>query len=218
MNSVALAGASVPDTGDDVITAHNNTLLYAGSSTAKIQEVWIDGVQQQLIDWQYGTTFTDQSGSGHDMAATLRSDSSDADVFVTLSSFQPTTEAKAPTYALATGTSSFITVGNMTGNFSTTIAPTFPGADLFVDAATAGSVPVQLPLMIVSCMGILIISLTSSWIMRRFGNGNVIVKVAIIMCCMGILVGVGVFDFWMIMVFGILGVAVGMASQQRGIA
>ncbi len=214
---VDATGVSVANTANNYTTFTNYVVPYAGENS--FQKIYINGVLQQEVEWSYGVaTFTDLSGNGHDMIPTFRTDSSDTDVFTTLTLFSPIEEAKAPSYALTTGTSSFITGGTMSGCFSTTVSPTFPGADIFVDIATAGSVPVQLPLMIVSCVGILIISLLSSWITRRFGNGNVFVKVILIGCLMGILVGVKVYDFWMIMAFGILAVALAMASQQRGLA
>jgi hypothetical protein len=218
-----LGGASVVDNAADYIYAADGAMPYVGSNyTNTMLKTYIGGNLRQNIIFDFDATtggnFTDQSGNGHDLIGAIRSDSTDADVFVTLATFGPVSPAIAPAYALTTGTSSFITGGTMAGNFSTTVAPTFPGADLFVEMATAGSVPVQLPLMIISCVGILVISLLSSWVMKRFGNGNLIIKIAIIMCSMGILIGVGVYDFWMLMVFGILAAAIGFASQQqRGI-
>jgi hypothetical protein len=218
-SSVATGGLAVSDAASNWAFDTGYVMPYMGSNAGDIQKIWIGGNLRQSIKWEYGaTTFTDYSGNGMTMTPSYRTDSSDEHVFVTLSAFGPVAESIAPPYALSTSTSTYFTASNMTGSFSTTVTPTFPGADIFVDIAAASSTPVQVPLMIVSCVGILILSLLGSWITRRFGNGNVIVKVIIILCMMGVLVGVGVFDFWMIMVFAILAIALAMASQQRGIA
>jgi hypothetical protein len=218
-NTSSVGTDTVTDNGNAWTFDTNYVMPYMGSTAGDIQKIWIGGVLRQSIKWEYGaTTFTDYSGNGMTLTPSYRTDSSDEHVFVTLSAFGPVAESIAPPYALSTSTSTFFTASNMTGSFSTTVTPTFPGAAIFVDIAAAGGTPVQVPLMIVSCVVILIISLLGSWITRRFGNGNVIVKVIIILCMMGVLVGVGVFDFWMLMVFAILAIALAMASQQRGVA
>lgn len=219
VDSAALGAISVPDNANNWQFMSSNSTAYAGSDGGEIQKIWVGGNLRQSIIWEYGVaTFTDQSGNGNDLTPTYITDSSDENVFVTLSSFGPASEAQAPAYALTGGTSTFLTTGNMTGDYSTSIAPTFPGADLWVDAAAAGEMPVQLPLMIITAVVIIIASLFSSWLTKRFGNANVFVKVIIILCFMGICTGVGIYDFWMVLTFGILGVALAFASQQRGIA
>lgn len=87
-NSTALGGVSAANTANDIISFENNVVLYAGS-----QEIEIDGVQKQYVEWEYNSTFTDQSGNGNHATPTFRTTSSDADVSAELISFQPISEA-----------------------------------------------------------------------------------------------------------------------------
>jgi uncharacterized protein YqgC (DUF456 family) len=61
---------------------------------------------------------------------------------------------------------------------------------------------------------ILVASLTTSWIMKRFGSGNVLIKAGVIIGLMGIFIGLEIYDFYMVLVFGLLAVAIAMASRQ----
>lgn len=87
----------VIDNANDIISFENDTILYAGS-----QEMEVDGVQKQFVEWEYGTTFTDQSGNSNDATPTFRTTSSDADVSASLISFQPISEASVDSETAST--------------------------------------------------------------------------------------------------------------------
>lgn len=55
-----LLGA-VRDTADNIVTFENDTCMYAGS-----QEIEVDGVQKQYVDWEYTETGTFQDSSAYD--------------------------------------------------------------------------------------------------------------------------------------------------------
>ena len=106
-----------------------------------------------------------------------------------------------------------------TGSFSTTITPSFPGSDIWTDVAAASSTPIQLPLMIISGFIILAISLLASWIMRRYsGSGSHFVKAALITALMGVCIAVGIYDWWMSVLFIVIALALSWMSQQRGVS
>lgn len=184
-------------------------------------KIWVDGVLQQHIEWEYDTTFTDQSGNNHDATPTFRTTTSNADVSAELISFQPIAEAQAPDYALGTAPA-FIDpdiTGNMTGTFTTTPgAGTFPLAGVITAVANATSTPPQLPLLIIAVFIILAASLTASALMRHYGSGSLIAKIEVITAFMGIFIALGNFaiDFWMLVVFLIIAVSIAFMSKQIG--
>jgi len=149
---------------------------------------------------------------------TFRTVSSDPDISANMTAFLPISEAKAPDYTLAPASPFISSTPNITGNF--TIVPPiggFPLAGVFV--AIAGALtPPQMPLMIISIFFILVVSLSTSYTMRRYGSGSLIIKSVAIIVVMGILVAIGNmgFDFWMIFVFAVIATAFCMASRQLG--
>lgn len=64
-------------------------------------KIYIGGSLQQYIAWEYGATFTDLSGNGHDATPTLKTAPDDADITASLIDYGPTTEAKVSTFTLS---------------------------------------------------------------------------------------------------------------------
>lgn len=209
-DSVALGGSTVPDNANDWMALSSYGIAYASAFN-----ITIGGNLRQQIVWEYDTTFTDGSGNGNDATPTFRTTSSDADVIGTLTSFLPVSEAQAPSYSLTVAPDLITTAPNVTGNFSTTVAPTLPGADVITDVAAAGQVPSQLPWHIISGFVILIASLVVSWLMRHYGSNSVMIKCFVIGIAMAFAVGVQLYDFWMLIFFVIISVALLMASRQQ---
>jgi len=149
---------------------------------------------------------------------TFRTASSDPDVSANMTAFLPIAEAKAPDYTLAPASPFISSTPNITGNF--TIVPPiggFPLAGVFV--AIAGALtPPQMPLMIISIFFILVVSLSTSYTMRRYGSGSLIIKsvaIIVVMCILVAIRNIG-FAFWMIFVFAVIATAFCMASRQLG--
>lgn len=63
-------------------------------------EVSINATQAGYWDWDYGTTFDDQSVNDNDAVPTFRTDSTDADVSASLVSLTPTSQTQVPTFTL----------------------------------------------------------------------------------------------------------------------
>ena len=186
------------------------------------QDIAIDGVQQQRIEWEYDTTFTDLSGQDHDATPTFRTDSSDPDISAVLTIFLPIADARAPAYVLAEAPA-FIDAGALTGNATApfTISPPiggFPLAGVITAIANATATPPQLPLLIIAVFIILACSLSVSATLRRFGSGSLIVKIIAITACMGVFIAFKNFgiDFWMLFVFLVIASALAMGSKQVG--
>lgn len=210
-DTAALGGATVPDTANDWYSCMFGSIMYLFG-----QNITVGGNSRQQIDYDYDSTFTDQSGNGNDATPIFLDESTDADVIGYLSLFAPMSEAQAPPYSLSEAPDFITTAPSLTGNFSTTVNATFPGAALITAVATAGDMPVQLPMHMIFGFGILMMSLVLSWAMRRFGSGSLIVKGMWIACIMGFAVGIQVYDLWMMLIFVIIAVALAMASRQQG--
>lgn len=212
----SVVGASIPNTSANWTFIENNVMPYM-----EYHKIWIDGNLRQHITWEYDTIFTDLSENDNDATPTFRTVSSDADVSAELVSFQPIAEAKAPDYVLGEAPA-FIDegiTGNVTGTFTTTPgAGTFPLAGVITAIAKATDTPPQLPLLIIAVFIILAASLSVSAVMRRYGNGSLIVKILVIVAVMGVFIALKNFgiDFWMLVVFAIIGIALAMASRQIG--
>lgn len=215
-DSFARPPIDVPDTGNDWSFLLNNVMPYM-----EYQKIWIDGVLQQHIVWEYDTTFTDLSGKGHDATPSFRIASSDADVSAELVSFLPISEAKAPAYVLEEAIPFIEEVPEIVSDFDVSPDPAvgeFPLAGVIatVAAATTLPTPSQLPLVLIAGFTIIGLSLAISGIMRKYGSGTIFVKILVIAGIMGIFVAFGNFgiDFWMIFIFLIIGVALAMASRH----
>ncbi len=82
-------GVAVPSNSENWTFVRNNSMIYM--ETANIT---IDGVLQGSWEWEYGATFTDDSGNGNTATPTFRITSSDADVSASLITFKPISIAK----------------------------------------------------------------------------------------------------------------------------
>jgi len=215
---VIAVGVSVPDNAYPWIFIENGSMLYLESQT-----ITVGGVPVQGIAWEYTAgDFIDSTLNGNDATPSYRTASSDADVSGNMTSFSPIAEAKAPSYVLSTPNpfldSSALT-SNITGTFGVTpTTGTFPLAGVVKAVADATSTPAQLPLLVLAGFVILAISLTMSYLMRRYGSGTIFVKIIVIVAVMGIFVALKNFgiDFWMVVVFLIISIALAMASRQLG--
>lgn len=217
VDSVALAGASVPDNANDIISFENGSILYAGSDDNLVQKISVGGVEQQDIGWEYAATFTDQSGNSHDATPTFQTTSTDGDVSATLTSFQPVSESKAPGYTLSSPPNFITSTPAVSGNFSTTVSPTFPGVDILEAAATSGGTPVQLAVLIPVSFGIMALSLFLTWLMKRYSDNSQLVKFGAIFILMGICISTRTYDLWMLIFFLIIGVAIMFGARESRI-
>ena len=204
-------GAAVPDNANDIYQVQNGSMPYMEYS-----KTWIDGVLQQHIKWEYSDVFTDLSGEGHDATPTFRSVCSDPDISAILASFSPIAEAQAPAWVLGAAPDFWDTENvTATSDFSTTITPTFPGKEVVDAIAAASDTPTQLPYTLIIGFVILALSVTTSWFMAKHGEKNLWIKLLVITVIMGFAVAVRMFDFWMLLFFLIMAIAIIMFSRRR---
>jgi len=184
-----------------------------GTAGAACTWVGSGSLMRSAWEWEYNTTFHDSIGS-NDATPTFRTTSSDADVIGTAVTFQPIEEAKAPPWVLDTTPATWLTAANVTGNFTTTVSPTYPGADVVTAIANASGTPTQLPFTTIFTFLILAVSLCFSAVMRKSGSGNLWVKIILIASLMWLADIINVFDFWMMVMFLFIALALAAASMR----
>jgi len=165
---------------------------------------WVNGKVPRPVD----------SSGTNDGTASFRTTSSDADVIATAVSFVPIEEAKAPTWTLDTTVATWVTAPVITGNFTTTPGPTFPGASVISDIAAASGTPAQLPFTILFGFIVLALSLIVTYLMRQSSAGSLLVKFLVIAFAMWIGIVLNVVDFWMMLFFIFMALAILSASKQ----
>lgn len=211
-DTTALTG-DVFDNDNDWTFIENYSMPYM-----EYHKIWIDAVLQQHIEYEYDdTVFSDLSGQSHPAYPTFRTASSDADVSAVLSSWEPIEEAQAPAWVLEVERD-FWDTENITaaGTFLTTPTPTAaPGVDIIEAISAASGTPSQLPFNVIAGFVILAVSLVSSWFLAKHGSRNLWLKIILITILMAMCVAVKVFDFWMVVFFLIMAIAVALFSRQR---
>lgn len=207
--------SGVPNNANNLSIIENLSMMYMDYT-----DITIGGTPTAYWDWEYGATFTDSVNS---IVATpsFRTTTSDADITAALASFQPISQAQAPAYVLD-DPDPLLTpdTGNVTSQFTTTPdnSEGFPLAGVITAVADATSTPAQLPLLIIASIIIIAISFCFSAFTRQYGSGTIFIKVLLICAVMGVFVALANFsvDFWMVVVFSIIGTALAMASKQLG--
>lgn len=128
---------SVPDNANDLISFTNGVMPYV-----EYQKIWIDGVLQQNIEWEWATVLTDQSENGHDATPTYRSATSNLNVTAALQSLSPVSEADVTTFTLGSITDILTTVpGSIDQMYSELDFTHIPAGDAINAILDAGEVP-----------------------------------------------------------------------------
>lgn len=212
IKEIKTTSANITDSTDD--------LIIGGACTPYIiaANVTVNGTCGGSWAWEYDSTFTDLSGNGNDATPSFRTTTTDADVTAELLSLTPVSEADAPAFTMDDPTGWISTNTTASSNFTTTLTPTFPGADIITDAATAGETPAQVPILIISSVAMLGITLTSAHFMRKSNSISIFVTIIITVAGLGILVAVHVVDSWMFRLFLMIAIAIGMMSTRVGFA
>jgi hypothetical protein len=183
-------------------SADEDTMLYL-----EYQKVWVNGTLIQEIRWQNAATFTDLSLNGNNATPSFRTISSNANVVAVLNRFIPADEAKAPGYTLSSAPD-FLSLNNPGGNFTTVLAPTFPGAAILIALSTASGTPAQLPFLILAMFLTLSIGFFITYLMRKSGVQSSFIKIAIISVCMIAGILTLIIDLWMFFIYLIFAVTV----------
>lgn len=123
-------------------------------------------------------------------------------------------EAQAPPFVLGEPPD-WITAPTISGNFTTSVNPTFPLSDLIQDVSDASGIPSQLPFVIIAGVIILACSLMFAWFLRRFGAMSLFLKIFVIWVLMGIMGAVGWLDLWILVIAVLIMIALAMGSQTK---
>lgn len=215
--SANVTTGSVPNNASNWQIADDNATRYMQYS-----EITIGGNQRGFWKWGYnGGYFTDDSGSGNTATPSFRTACSDPDVSATLMSFGPISTATAPAYAVS-GAGTFITAavtasgtfitGNVTGSH-------FPGSDIIDDTAESGDTPNIWVWGILAIFTIALSGLVISFMERHFGTGNgtLLFRFLAGVLIIGLLVTLGKFDWWMLLMYCFIAGLPLIASRQYDI-
>lgn len=212
-DNTTLSGANVTDNSENWVIAENAVMPYMSSAN-----ITVDGTLAGSWVWQYAATFSDLSANSNTATPTFRSATSNANVTASLLSWLPISQAIAPPFAVSDPdpwVSGNITV---TGNFSTTVNATYPGADVVQDIATAGETPVQLPTILLSGVGIIALSLFTTHFLRKNRVTSLLAQTVVLSVMMFILEAMSIIDSWMVYLFLMIAIAVVMANSTRTFA
>ncbi len=204
---------SVPNTLNPMVSFQNGVMPYV-----EYQRIYIDGIKQQDIQWEYGATFHNSAHGGDDATPTFRTTTSDADVTTALSVFAPMTVARAPAFAVSEAPLFYTAPITTAGNFTSTTVPAGgpPGSAVIEEAAAAGGTPSIWIWGILAICVLAAIGLFISWMERKYGSGggSLMLRVIVGVVVFGMLIAWGKFDFWMLVLYLMVEAALLMMSRQ----
>lgn len=140
---------SVLDTNNDWAFLQYNVMPYM-----EYHEITVDGVQQQRIEWEYDTTFTDLSGQGHDTTPTFRATSAD-NITAVVGEQVSLLETENPATAPVEGWDMITDVPDEPVGLYTEGGTSFPWSNLIINLAGYMRVPVEvisIPIALLSAM------------------------------------------------------------------
>lgn len=204
--------SSVLDNANNYLFSENYTMPYV-----EYIEMTKGGNQVAYWDWDYGTTFDDQSANSNTMTPTFRTTTSDADVSAVLASFAPIDTATAPAYAVSdaplfitapiTASSNF-TSGNVSGSG-------IPGSALVESVSQSSGTPNIWLWGIIGGLTIGLAGLFISYMVKEHGGGSgeIFLRMGVAIIIMGVMVAFGKYDFWMLVLYVFIALAPAMASR-----
>ncbi len=172
----------------------------------------VNGTQRGYWNWEYGATFSDDSGNGNTATPTFRTASSDPDVSAVLVSLSPITSAEATGWTVSSyGTMVTQAPTAPSGMYTELQTSTLPGNQFVVDVFGASNTPVALfwftiPFALMVILGMLIFHASRS-LLAQFG----------VMCIIVIaFASSGVIPYWPIYIFALDGIGLMVISKSYG--
>lgn len=203
---------AVPDEASNFEFFVSSPLLYMTSCN-----ISVGGTLRGSWNWEYGGTFTDDSGNGNTATPSFRTTSSDADVSANLTLFSPVIQPKAPAFAVGAGpnwiTSNLTISGNFTSGNATILK--YPGKNLIEAIASASATPSQFPLTFISGFIILAASISITAFLRQYGSISLIVKLVVLGFGFGVAAALHIYDWWMVIFLIIFGIFTLFGSRER---
>lgn len=213
LDTVALNGANVTDNNNAWYFVDGYCMPYM-----EYAEITVDGVQAGYWDWDYATTFDDQSANSNTATPTFRTTTGNASVNASIVYFTPIATAIAPPFAVDDApefnTSNITTTGNFTSGSVPGGGP--PGSDVIDAAATAAGVPNVWLWGLLAIFGLATAGLVISWMERQYGSGggSLTLRMIVAITVLGILIAWAKFDWWMMLFYLVITIAVLMMSRQ----
>lgn len=212
LQSTSLNGVSIPNLSSNITTGGPGTIYLDTFSIS------VNGTVRARHQWQYAATFTDLSGNGNTGYPSFCDESSDPDVTSVFTLFQPISEPIAPPFAVGAGPD-FLDSSNLTSassNFTTgNVTKDYPLKDLIEGVANAGGVPYQIPSTFIASFGVLAVSLLTSYFLKRYSAQSIFIKSIVNTAAYGLLVTLGIYDWWMLIFFFIFEQAIWFGAQHR---
>lgn len=206
----------VPDNDNDIVFFTDDVMPYV-----EYAEISVGGVQAGYWSWEYGETFTDQSGNGNTATPSFRTASSDADVSASLVRFAPISTAKAPSYSVSSPSDFYSENITTESEFTTSniTASGVPGESIIDDVADSSGTPSIWLWGIIGGFTIALSGLAISWMERQFGGGGgtLLLRFGVVTVLIGLFVAFDIYDFWMMALFIMIALMPLVASRHSEI-
>jgi len=215
--------SGVPDNANDYISFTNGVMPYV-----EYQEITIGGVQKQYVDWEYGSTFTDSSGSGHWATPTFRTVTSDLNVTAAMTGLFPVTEAKTSAFTLGGITDILTTdpssIPQMYTELDVTRIPAGAGINAILNEADVPQALWWFPFLfgIIIILGLLAYGATTMRIYQGMVTNNGDMGSLLLMCVIieALLAVFGIMNpipFWPAILFPIPALAIMLSTKHQSV-
>lgn len=198
-------GSSVSaNTSVAAVSNNASNWQWGGAGTAYLGRMrqWVGGNSRGDWQWEYGVTFADASGSGNTGTPSFRTTSTDADVLAALVQFSPVAEADAPAYTLNLSTYSWVTNNiTLSAGFHSSVNASSDLIQPMKDVSQSSNTPAQLPLIIVSGVMLLAVSMGSSWIFKQEQSLSLFVQMGITLAAFSVFIAMDIIDEWVIIFY-----------------
>lgn len=196
---------SVPDTDDDW-----EFLKGYSANFMRSQEFTISGVQRQYIEWEYNSTFSDQSGNNHDVTPTFRTSGSSVNITAELVSFEPVTLARGDEYRLSDDSQIVTTAPDEPDDLTTEgETVTIPGAAAINALLIAGGIP---PALFWYLLGGTIALLIGYWTYKQVPS--LLLKAILQGSALGMCSLANFFGLWILLFYGIEALCIVVLSKH----
>jgi len=196
----------------DQVATNYQPSLYATVQVPAIVVGTGEMLHYQPVGLISGTTLPDQSGNSNDGVITWGTNPAEG-INPVVGGVYPINVAQVS--ANSTGLANYVIMPEISSNFSTTIAPAFPGADIITSIANATGTPPQLPFIMLASFVVEASSLTGSYLQHKFMTNSIFIKILIVTGVMSLFVALKVFDFWMLVLYLIIAITIGLTSLPK---
>ena len=221
IDSIALGGNSMLNNTNAWAAASSNATVYMESL-----EITKGGTQAGYWDWDYGSTFADQSANTNTATPTFRATDSDGNVTANMTSVSPTTEAEVTTFTLGELSDLFGSVPGaipeMFSELDFTYVPAAAGINAILDTSVVPQALWWYPFIfgLICILGLLTYSATSMRVNQGRitddgAQGNIMIMCVIIGVLLAVAGIMNPIPFWPALLFWIPGSAIILSEMHR---